>query len=46
LLILIFLNILNRKDQWKPWKAFLVHILVVVYEEKDPGQYYKKEDDI
>lgn len=46
LLILIFLNILNRKDQWKPWKAFLVHILVVVYEEKDPGQYYRKDDDV
>lgn len=45
LLILIFLNILNRKDQWKPWKAFLVHILVVVYEEKNPEQYYKKDDD-
>lgn len=46
LLILIFLNILNRKDQWKPWKAFLVHILVVVYEEKNPEQYYRKDDDV
>ena len=44
LLMLIFINILNRKDKWKPWKAFAVHLLVVWYDEKDPGQYYRKDD--
>ena len=43
LLLLLFITMINRKDKWKPWKAFLVHILVVWYDEKDPGQYYRGE---